>query len=114
VQYLQVTEDRYDLVVAADVFIYIGDLEPVFAGVSRVLSAGGVFCFSAETAGPDSGDFELLPSLRYAHAEAYLRRLAQSCGFAVAQVLHETLREDQRTDIAGMLVYHGRRTPAPA
>jgi predicted TPR repeat methyltransferase len=109
VKYLHETTDRHDLVVAADVFIYIGELAPIFEGVNRVLDPGGVFCFSAEAAGPDGNDFELLPSLRYAHAESYLRRLAREHGFEVARVFHETLREDQRADIAGMLVYLVRR-----
>lgn len=108
-QHLEETGDRHDLVLAADVFIYVGDLAPIFAGVRRVLAAGGVFCFSAEVAGPDCTGFRLLPSLRYAHAEGYLRQLAQAHGFQVAQVFREPLREDLRAEIPGLLVYLIRR-----
>jgi predicted TPR repeat methyltransferase len=45
--------------VAADVFVYLGALEPVFGGVRRVLEPGGVFCFSVEAwdgqTGPQTG-----------------------------------------------------------
>ena len=105
VQYLGKTGERYDLVLAADVFIYIGDLAAVFAGARRVLESGGVFCFSAEAAARDSSGFDLLPSLRYAHSEDYLRKLADANGFEVSQVLREPLREDQREQIEGLLVY---------
>ena len=104
-QHLEETAASHDLVIAADVFIYVGDLAPIFAGVRRVLDPGGVFCFSVELAAPGCSSFELRPSLRYAHAETYLRRLAADHAFEVAQVCREILREDQRTPIDGLLVY---------
>ena len=44
VAYLEATEERFDLVVAADVFIYVGALEAAFAGVRRVAAAGALVC----------------------------------------------------------------------
>lgn len=109
VDYLSTTEERFDLVLAADVFIYIGDLAPVFAALHRVMEPAGVFCFSAELAGSESQDFELLPSLRYAQSERYLRELAARHGFVVTRLLREPVREDQRKPIDGMFVYLTRR-----
>ncbi len=51
-EYLRTTPQRYDLVVSADVYIYVGDLDAVFAGVRRVMVDGGVYCFTAEAARP--------------------------------------------------------------
>ncbi len=107
--YLQTTTERFDLILAADVFIYIGDLAPIFEAASRVMPRGGVFCFSAEQAGSESHDFELLPSLRYAHAERYLRELAAAHGFEVTALSAQTIREDQREAITGLFVYLRRR-----
>lgn len=101
VAHLAQTEQRHDLVVAADVFIYVGALEAVFGGVRRVLQPGGAFCFSAEQAAGDVA-FELRPSLRYAHSEPYLRALATRSGFEVRRLDHQPLREDQRLPIAGL------------
>ena len=42
--------------VAADVFVYIGDLSEVFTGMRKVLRPGGLFGFSVE-AGDDETDF---------------------------------------------------------
>ncbi|MBV9889347.1 MAG: tetratricopeptide repeat protein, partial [Rhizobacter sp.] len=74
--HLRATAARHDLVVAADVFIYVGALDAVFAGVARVLAEGGAFAFTAEALADSSSDFALLPSLRYAHSERHLRELA--------------------------------------
>lgn len=100
--YLAQTVERYGLVAAADVFIYLGDLAPVFAGVRRVLAPGGVFAFSVEALAESEGEgYALQPSLRYAHAEAYLRRLAAAHGLAVQAMAPTVLREDQRRPIHG-------------
>src|SRR5207302_1633468 len=42
------TGDRYHLVLAADVFVYLGDLAPVFAAARLVLRAGGWLAFTVE------------------------------------------------------------------
>ncbi len=104
VAHLAQTDQRHDLVVAADVFIYVGALEPVFSGVHRVLEPGGTFCFSAERAAGDA-DFELLTSLRYAHSERYLRAVATQAGFVVQRLVSQPIREDQRRPIPGLYAY---------
>jgi predicted TPR repeat methyltransferase len=107
VQHLQKAGERHDLVLAADVFIYVGDLAPVFAAVRRALPPGGVFCFSAEEAASAEAPagYRLLPSLRYAHTEPYLCELAAAHGFQVRQLLREPIREDQREPVEGLLAY---------
>ena len=102
--HLRATEVRLDLVLAADVFIYIGDLEPLFGAAAGALAAGGIFGFTAEPAAPDL-DFCLLPSLRYAHSERHLRALADRHGFETLQVVAAPLREDQRSAVAGLYVF---------
>lgn len=100
-RHLQTTPERHDLVLSTDVFIYIGDLEPVFAGVRRVLEAGGLFCFSVERA-DDAVAWELRPSARYAQSERGLRALAARHGFDVVQVLRAAIRQDAEHDVDGL------------
>jgi predicted TPR repeat methyltransferase len=100
-EHLQRTPLRYDAVVAADVFIYVGALAPVFAGVARVLQARGLFAFSVERA-DEADDFVLRPSLRYAHGERGLRALAGRLGFDVLAVEPGPIREDRRRPIDGL------------
>ncbi|WP_326533190.1 tetratricopeptide repeat protein [Pseudorhodoferax sp.] len=101
VEHLQATPQRHGLVTAADVFIYVGALDAVFAGVRRVLEPGGVFAFSVEQA---EHDVVLRPSLRYAHGEAGLRALAAQHGLQVVQVQALALRQEQRQPIAGLVL----------
>lgn len=96
---------QHDLVVAADVFIYVGDLAPVFAAVHAATRPGALFCFSVEPADPQGPDVRLLPSLRYAHAEPHLRRLAAAHGYTLAGLLRQPLRHDQRRPVDGLYVF---------
>ena len=103
-EHLHATDRRYQLVLAADVFPYVGDLAEVFRGVRRVLEPGGWFCFSVE-ASTDGKGLVLGTSQRYTHSEQYLREHARANGFEVAGVFNGPIREDQRKPIAGMYVY---------
>lgn len=100
VDHLTATDERHDLVVAADVFIYVGDLAPVFDGVARVLRPGGLFAFSVEPAAPEAA-FVLQPSLRYAHGERPIRALAARHGLAVLAHERGTLRADEVHPVQG-------------
>jgi len=107
-QYLASAERSYDLVVAADVFIYVGALEPVFAGVARVMPAGGVFCFSVEAC-EEGPDLALRPSLRYAHSRGYIQKLAEQYGFEIGATAEHSIREDQGKPIPGLFAWLVRR-----
>ena len=113
-EFLTGTAERFDLVVAADVLIYIGDPGPLFAAVARVMPQG-LFAFSVEAADDaDAGPgWHLLPSLRYAHSRAHLLRLAQANGFEPVLVEHAPVRHDQGRAIDGLYMVL-RRAPAPA
>jgi predicted TPR repeat methyltransferase len=71
----------FDLVIAADVFIYVGKLNGIFAALAERMGPRGLFAFSIEGAVGDS--FVLTESGRYAHGVAYIERLASTYGFAV-------------------------------
>ena len=102
--FLADTDRRADLVLAADVFIYVGALDEVFRHVRRILEPGGRFAFTVELAA-DGDAFRLLPSLRYAHSEAYLRRLADTHGFAVREIRCAPLRQNQQAPLDALYVY---------
>ncbi|QJW85427.1 hypothetical protein HK414_25070 [Ramlibacter terrae] len=87
--------------IAADVFVYVGALEEVFRHVARVLPAGGSFCFTLEEA-QDGEDLALRSSLRYAHSEGYVRRLAAAHGLRVDAIERSPVREEQRQPIPGL------------
>lgn len=99
VDYLAGREQAWDLAVAADVFVYIGDLAPVFNAVHRALRAGGRFCFSVEAGVKDGADYSLQPSNRYAHTLPYLHRLAAATGFTVLATDNLAARHENGTPV---------------
>jgi len=81
----------YDVILAADVFVYIGDLAAVFAAVTRALDTGGVFAFSIEhSAGAD--DFKLQPNGRYVQSADYIKRIAAASGLAEIESSEQIIR----------------------
>jgi predicted TPR repeat methyltransferase len=99
IEFLQTQAEAFDIAVAADVLVYFGDLSDVFRHVRRALRDGGLFGFSVEAG--EEGDFCLRSTLRYAHAAAYLRKLAQDHGFAVEAMESGVLRQEDGNDVIG-------------
>src|SRR3546814_11684789 len=64
----------FDLVLAADTLIYIGDIDALTGAVARILKPGGSFLFTVETGAPGSG-FRLT---RPGRSEE--RRVGKECG----------------------------------
>jgi predicted TPR repeat methyltransferase len=99
-----------DLVVAADVLIYVGALAAVFEAVARVLEPGGRFAFTVEL--PTNGEeLQLLPSLRYSHSQGSVRRLAQGHGLAVDELRSAAIRREQGRPVQGLYVTLRRAGP---
>lgn len=92
----------FDLAVAADVLIYLGDFGPVFGALRRALRPGGLCVFTVEAAA--GTHFVLKPSRRYGHSLAYLHDCATRHGFAIEAVESAVLREDADRDIEGHVV----------
>jgi len=70
-------DSLFDLVVASDVFVYIGDLDPIFKRVVQWLMPGGVFAFSTETDEMQAGaSYKLNDTGRYTHAPSYIHSLS--------------------------------------
>ena len=97
--------EEWDLVVACDVLVYVGDLGPVMRQVSHsLLRVGGVFAYSTEQCSNDTDDYVLQACARFAHSEAYLRRLAVEWGFTVLEFCESVIRQNQGRDVRGYLV----------
>ena len=93
---------HYDLVLAADVFVYVGDLAPIFAPIAKVLAPGGLLAFTVET---HSGDgTKLLPTLRFAHGEAYVRTALAANGLTVLHLARTSVRSEKGVPVEGLVV----------
>ncbi|WP_431478655.1 tetratricopeptide repeat protein [Massilia eburnea] len=106
VGYLRVRPASVDVIVAADVFVYLGDLRPVFSVARLALRGGGRFAFSVEEHEGAEG-FALRSSGRYAHSRAGIEALARSHGFTIHEVTPSTLRQESGADMRGLLIVLG-------
>ena len=108
---------HYDLVLSADVLVYIGGLEALFEAVAASLAgaagagaggAGGAppaFLISTEAmlAEAEGATFELTATGRCRHSAAYIRRLAGATGLAVVAHSREAIRENAGRPVEGDL-----------
>jgi predicted TPR repeat methyltransferase len=97
---------EWDLVVAADVLVYFGELGPLFSAVAGALRAGGQFAFSVEALAseldPGAG-YAITASNRFAHTPAYVQVCAAAAGLQVLDQRDAALRQEHGKDVAGML-----------
>lgn len=100
----------YDLIVAADVFVYLGDLAPVFQACRTALRTGGLFAFSVESEDQGEG-YVLRKTDRYAHSATYIRKLANAAGFKEVSRDEVMLRKHKGAPVAGHIFVY-RMAPA--
>ncbi len=93
---------KYHLAVAADVFVYLNDIAPVVAAAARVLAPGGVFAFTVETH-PGDGS-KLLPTLRFAHGETYLRAAIAAAGLRLLKLDAAPIRTENGVPVQGLVL----------
>lgn len=93
---------NYDLILASDTLVYLGDLGRVFSGVGRRLHPGGHFLFTVERKA--DGCYELGEKRRYRHSEAYVRGEAARVSLEVMGLLECSPRTEARVPVAGLAV----------
>lgn len=92
----------YDLILAADVAVYVGDLHPLFAATRRVLRHRALFALTAEALDDGAGDgWRLGDHHRYAHRRDYLADTAAATGFGVVEIAAAWARKENGTPLPG-------------
>lgn len=103
----------YDVVVAADVFIYLGKVDEIFSEIKRLLCPGGFFAFSLEAlearADEDAAqaaqrEYQLEKSGRYSHSTGYMARLAAANGYLPQAMEATQIRIENGKPVSGFLV----------
>ena len=92
----------FDLILAADVLIYTGDLRPAFDAARPRLAPGGMLLFSLQDGAP-AGTFILGADHRYAYSIDYVRACAAAAGFTVSEIISARLRRDAGRDVMGLI-----------
>ena len=102
VSFLSERPKSLDLIIAADVFIYVGELDASFAAARGSLRPKGQFAFSVES--HDGDDFAIRPSRRFAHSLSYIHGLAEKHGFQEREIIAVAVRQEEGQDIAGHII----------
>ena len=95
-----------DVILAADVLIYVGALERVFEGAAASLRRNGgpaLFLFSLESllSAELGTKYRLQRSGRFAHSRAYVDSLCEAYGFTILRCEDVTVRLETTERIPG-------------
>jgi predicted TPR repeat methyltransferase len=85
-------ESSLDLIIAADVMVYLGELQPAFVAASRTLAKGGLLAFTSQAS--DSQDIRLGEDKRFAHSPAYLERALMAAGLTPCLIESAVIRHE--------------------
>lgn len=96
------TSYLFDLFLATDVVVYLGELDKFMKGVLKKSKPGALLVFSTERSFSD--DITLQNTGRYAHSQGYLHTLASKFDCSIVTEKHVPVRKEHGQWIMGDLV----------
>jgi len=100
VEKLDLSKEKYDLFIALDVFIYIGEITSLLNAVKKCANKNSFFIFSIEIL--KGKGYSLLKSSRYAHSDSYILEVASN-GFELVDSQNVKLRKEGNNWIDGKI-----------
>lgn len=91
-----------ELIVAADVFVYVADLKPAITAIAGALAPKGLLAFTVED--HDGEGARLGATLRYAHARDYVWDVLSDAGFDVPILRRASTRTEKGEPVPGTVV----------
>lgn len=91
-----------NLIIAGDVFSYVGKMDAIYQKAYDALKPGGLFAFSVEKTYTEP--YELQKTIRYAHSKTYLDSLAKATQFKTLRFDNIILRKQRNQPVEGYLV----------
>jgi len=96
-----------DLILAADVMVYVHDMTPLLAEVARVLAPDGLFAFTVES---HAGEGVVLgEGLRYAHGASRVWALIAASGLTLERLAPASARSEGGAQVPGLVVVAVKR-----
>ena len=89
-EFLAAQDRVFDLCLAADVFVYFGDLDELFCAIANTLRSGGYLAFTVETT--ERAGWVLQRNGRYAHSDEHVENCARSTGLQAVKRKTAVLR----------------------
>ncbi len=97
--FLTETKEAFDLFIAADVLIYLGDPIPLFEKIKKVAANEAIFVLSTESC--DKGDYHIRQTGRYAHNKSFIEEAASGLGFELLLRKSAELRKEKEQWVDG-------------
>lgn len=103
--YLNAHAGAFDLIAAADVLVYFGDLSEVIGAAARALRPRGRLVFTVERAdSPDAEPYALPFHGRYVHTPAYVEETLAGSRLSLEEMRPEVLRMERAEPVMGLLL----------
>lgn len=102
--FLNQNDELFDLILAADVFTYVGELRAIFERLTHCATDSTVFSFSTELL-KNSASFDLQKSGRFAYSREYITQTAQNTGWQIVNTKATGLRKERGQWIDGIIYY---------
>ncbi len=100
---------QYEVIVACDVFVYVGRLEPHVPDIARILRPNGMVALTFEQS--ETAPLELRRSGRYAHSVDGVTQALEAGGLTEVRIEPLTLRYEAGAPIAGFIATARKRPP---
>jgi predicted TPR repeat methyltransferase len=95
-----------DLILAADVMVYVHDMTLLLREAARVLVPGGLFALTVES---HAGEGVVLgEALRYSHSGSFVRGLVATAGLVLERLESASSRTESGVDVPGLVVVAGK------
>lgn len=109
--------EKFDLVIAADVLNYIGELSTVLGGIKDFMSEKSLFAFTVEDLEIEyttdrkirERGYVLGPYGRFMYTRRYIDNLLQEQGYAVEVAMNNSPRTEKGRPVPGLLYLVRRR-----
>ena len=99
--FLQKSERAFDLIMAGDTLVYVGDLAAIFTQLHRALRPKGKLLFNLEIS--EDQPYRVSASGRFGHAKDYVDQLALAHHFTVLRYEQVGLRRQNEKEVMGHL-----------
>ena len=101
--FLQEHKNKYNLINAADVITYFGDLENLFHHLNICLCDGGRILFSISENNIDNDNYYLHSSGRFLHSQKYIESILNKNGFSTEKIIRAHLRDEAAKKVLGWI-----------
>jgi predicted TPR repeat methyltransferase len=102
VAWLERSEGRFGIAMAADVTSYIGDLAPFFHAIANALEDGGLLAMTVHE--QSAGTFGIVDGETYSHSEIYVQHVAAAAGLKIERRERGAMREEKKQPLATLFL----------